>query len=289
MGTVGSYTGGGGTDGDDLRQDLTDWLDRLAAPSTSEGDGGEPPGDGEGEGDGLGDRGQGPRSGGRPHLDPNALLAAVGLLRPRGRRGGGSDGPGGGGGGGARTGGGAGRRGSGGASRSAAASAGTAGRAAAGAYAFATGDTETLARLGLAYDDLRALDDNFEVVRQIVNAAFESAPSDSTIPDHEQRLVAADIAEWLIEESAAGQTPTPEEIVRMTIGAIIAQATLAETGDVAGHHANGASSEEEIREAADVLASQAELSVDGATEEEFARAIEDGIETLRAIKEAAEK
>jgi len=280
MGTVGSYTGGGGKDGDDLRQGLTDWLDSLTADPSADGEGGgEMPGDGD----------QNPVDSNptpdRPHLDPNALLSAIALLRPRQHSGAKSDGPGAGGGSG--TSGGSGSRGSGGASRSAAASAGTAGRAAAGALAFATGDSETLARLGLDYDALLALEDNFEVVREIVDSAFEAAPPDSTIPDHERRLVAADIAEWVIEESAAGHTPAPEDIVRRTIAAIIAQATLAETGDLAGHHVNGALSEEEVREAAEVLASQAELSIDGATENEFAQAVEEGIETLRAIKEAA--
>jgi hypothetical protein len=283
MGTVGSYTGGGGKDGDDLRQNLTDWLDCLpAAPSGDEGYGGETPSDSPSQGPGEAPPGSPTES--RPRLDPHSLLPAVSLLRARGHQGGSSDGPGGG--GGAGTGGAGGR--SGGATRSSAASAGTAGRAAAGAYAYATGDAETLASLGLDYSALRTLDDNFEVVREIVSSAFESAPPDSSITDHEQRLVAADIAEWVIEESTAGHTPTPEDVVRKTIAAIVAQATVVETGDLAGHHANGALSEDEIREAAEVLASQAQLSVDGATDEEFAKAIEDGIETLRAIKEAAE-
>src|SRR5690242_16901948 len=39
MGTVGSYTGGGGKDGDDLRESITDWLDHL--PSAPPGAGGD--------------------------------------------------------------------------------------------------------------------------------------------------------------------------------------------------------------------------------------------------------
>jgi hypothetical protein len=41
--------------------------------------------------------------------------------------------------------------------------------------------------------------------------------------------------------------------------------------------------ETELREAADALAERATLSVEGPSAEEFAAAIEDGIETLREI------
>ena len=271
MGTVGSYTGGGGPDGDELRDNINEWLDRLPQAPPAETDG---PADQPAPGQPV----PGQSTPTRAPLDPRALLAAVGLLRPRSSSGGGADGPGGGGGGGTTGGGGA--------SRSAAASAGTAGRAAAGAYAFATGDTDTLARLGLDYGELRSIGDRIEVVRAIVSAAFESQPPDSSIPDHEQRLVAADVADWVIAESEAGHTPVPEDIVRRTIAGIIAQVILVETGDVTSSHPAGAMTEDDIVEAAEVLAGQAELSVEGATETEFAQAIEDGIETLRAIREA---
>jgi hypothetical protein len=124
-----------------------------------------------------------------------------------------------------------------------------------------------------------------EVVRRIVSAAVESQPN-SGITDHEQRLFAADIADWVITESEAGRAPSDEDIVRRSIAGVIAQVTLVETGDLATAHEQGALTEEEIREAAEILASRAELSADGATEAEFSRAIEDGIERLRAMTES---
>lgn len=274
MGTVGAYGGGGGQAGDDLRDDIADWLDRLSET---------PPADGAPDAAPPDPHPDAPPTppATRPKLDPNALQHAVGLLRPRGRPGGGSDGPGGGGGGGSSIGRPGGGRG-GGATRSAAASAASAGRAAAGAYAYATGDAATLAGLGLDYGQLRALGDEIEVVRRIVDAAFGAQP-DSSIPDHEQRLVAADIADWVVVESENGHTPTPDEVVRRTIAAIITEAALVEVSNFATHHPQGAMTEQEVREAAEVLASQAQLSVNGVSDGDFAAAIEAGIETLRAI------
>src|SRR5690242_10898242 len=105
MGTVGSYSGDGSPESEDLRQTITDWLDRLPPV---------PPPEATPQGPAL--EQPAPR---RQPLEPTSLLSAVGLLRPRRPSGGGSDGPGGSGG---RAGGGTGR--------SAAAAAGTAGRAA---------------------------------------------------------------------------------------------------------------------------------------------------------------
>lgn len=261
MGTVNSYSGSGSKPAKDLRDDLTDWLDRLPSP---------PPPDRPNE-----DR----PDQDRPKLDPAALLNAVQLLRPRSSRGGGGDGPGGGGG----TGGTAkGSRSSGGASRTAAGSAGSAGRAAAAAYAYRTGDAAALERLGLNYDELAALGSPTEVARRIVDAAC-GPRTNSTIVDHEQRLVAADIAEWVISEQEGGYLPTPEEITRRTIATIIAEAVLVETGASAGQHDQGELAESEIRDAAEALAERATLSINGATEHEFTNAIESGIETLRRI------
>jgi len=94
---------------------------------------------------------------------------------------------------------------SGGPQRSAAASARSAGRAAAAAYAYRTSDATTLERLGLDYNELRALGDEFEVLRRIVDVACGSP--DSTIEDHEQRRIAADVAEWVLEQGRDGNPP----------------------------------------------------------------------------------
>lgn len=268
MGTSNSYSGSGGKLGDDLRDGINDWLNSL------------PPGPGPGDGDQSDNADQPPPVQTRPALDPSALLPIVGLLRPRPTRGGGADGPGGGGGGTMTEG--TGRRG-GGPRRSAAASANTAGRAAAAAFAYRAGDTGTLERLGLDYAELTALGDPFAITRRIVEAVC-GPRGDSTIEDHEQRLVAAQVAEWVLTEQVDGSSPPPEEIVRHTIALVIADALLSETGTLLSQTDRADLAERDIRDAAEALA-QRPLSLDGATEAEFARAIEEGIETLRAILE----
>lgn len=268
MGTSGSYSGSGGKLGDDLRDRISDWLDSSPPASPPPPDGDQKPQPDE------------PSSAqpSRPKLDPNALLPIVGMLRPRTARSGRADGPGGG--GGAESSGG-GRRG-GGPKRTAAASATTAGRAAAAAYAYRTGDATTLERLGLNFAALTALGDPFEITRQIVDAVC-GPRADSTIEDHEQRLVAAAVAEWVLTEQADGAPPSPEEIVRHTIGLVIGDAVLSESGSIVNESEHADVAEHEIRDAAEALAARAELSADGATEAEFTRAIEQGIDALRAI------
>jgi len=254
MGTSGAYSGSGGKDGKAVRDAIDDYLDSLPEADA--------PGDQDGE---------------RPPLDPAALQRVIHLIRPRSSGGGSSDGPGGGGGRG--TDGGTGSRSGGGPQRSVAGSARSAGRAAAAAYAYRTGDTATLQRLGLDYNELRGLGDEFEVLRRIVDMAC-SAP-DSTIEDHEQRLVAADVAEWVMEQD--GVPPTPEEIVRQTIAVIITETLLVESGGLVNSHDQADVAESDIRDAAEAMAAQATLSVDGATEDEISRAVEAGLETIRGI------
>lgn len=272
MGTSGSYSGSGGKTGGKLRGDLGDWLDSLP-----DKDDVNPPASGDGDGDQSED--QHPDV--RPHLTPEYLLPAIGLLHPRGSGGGG----GGGGAAGGGTGGGGTRRSTGGPQRSVARSAATAGRAAAAALAYRSGDAAELARLGLDYGELRALGDALEVTRRIVDAAC-GAQGESTIEDHEQRYVAAQVAEWVLEQGD-GAAPSPEEIVRTTLARIIEEIVASETGELIrqGQRPAWATqvAESEIRDAAEVLAERATFSVNGVTEDEFARAIEQGVETLRSI------
>ena len=256
MGTSGSYSGSGGKIGDRIRDSLSDWID--SQPSDAEA----------------------PRP--QRKLDPSVLLPAVQLFRPRtSRASGGGDGPGGGGGaapGGVGTGGG---RQGGGPTRTVVTSADTAGRAAAAAHAYRTGDVETLDRLGLDYSELTDLDP-FETSRRIVEAAC-GPHAQSTIEDYEQRLVAFDVAEWVLSHDHEGQMPAPEEIVRHTIHLIIAETVLSEAGEVINGSNHAALTEQEIRDAAEALAAREDLSADGVSETEFAEALERGIETLRDI------
>jgi hypothetical protein len=174
----------------------------------------------------------------------------------------------------------------GGAQRSAARSASTAGRAAAAAYALRTGDIATLEALGLNYEELRATPDSITVTQKIVEAACGPL-SDGTIEDEERRQVAAEIAQWVLEENQGGAPPQPEEIVRETIARIIFEAATTETAKQLreGKRPDWATREGErqIRECADALAQRAQLSPEGPTVEEFERAIEQGIETLREL------
>lgn len=257
MGTSGAYSGSGGKDGKAIRDAIGDYLDGL-----------------------TGAGGDGKLDGERPPLDPNDLRRVISLIRPRSSGAGGADGPGGGGGG-ASGGGGTGGRSGGGPRRSAAASARTAGRAAAAAYAYRTGDAATLEGLGLDYNELRGLGDEFEVLRRIVDMAC-TAP-DSTIEDHEQRRVAAEVAEWVMEQERDDVQLSPEEIVRQTIATIIAETLLVESGDLVNGSDQAKIAENDIRDAAEAIAAQVTLSVDGTTEDEISRAVEAGLETLRHI------
>ena len=259
MGTSGSYSGSGGRPGRDVRREIGRWLDGLPTSGPPEKD----PGD-------------------RPPIQPPDRVArrAIGLFGPRTGSGNGD------GGGGTAVGTRGGGRRTGGAQRSVVRASRSAGRAAAAAYAYGTANREVLADLGLNYDELRALDDPLDVSRRIVEAACGPI-SESTIDHDEQRWVAAKIAEWVLEEHEAGSLPEPDEIARKAIAFIIFEAIASEAGELI----TGADrpdwtidwSEEELREATEVLSRRAELSVDGVTNAEFAKAIEDGIETLREI------
>lgn len=254
MGTSGAYSGSGGNDGKAVRDAIRRHLDTLPGSDTSPSPSPVP-------------------------LDPAALERIINLIRPRSAAGSGADGPAGGGGQGAT--GGTGARGGGGPQRTATASARTAGRAAAAAAAYSAGDAATLQRLGLDYQELRSLGDDVEVVRRIVDMAC--AKADSTIPDHEQRHLAADVAEWVLTRELDGTSPTPEEIVRQSIAAIITETILVESGDLINSHENSLIVERDIRDAAEALADKATLTVTGATENDISRAIEDGLDTLRTI------
>ena len=260
MGTSGSYSGAGGRAGQQLRREIERWLHGLPTSAPPEAE----PVD-------------------RSRYQPPVRVAsrAIGLFRPRIASGSGGGG-GGGGGGGAQ---GGGRR-TGGAQRSVVRAAGSAGRAAAAAYAYGTANRDVLSELGLDYDDLRALNDPLEVSCKIVEAAC-GPRSESTIDHEEQRWVAAMIAEWVFQEQQAATLPQPDEIARKAIAFIIFEAISSEAGELINGGGRPdwtiAWTDEELRDAAEVLSQRAQLSVEGVTNAEFAAAIENGIETLRTI------
>jgi hypothetical protein len=289
MGTSGAYSGSGGKAGRDISSGAGDWLDSLPA---SGGDGptdGTGPIGGDGATGGDGQPGDGANIGdAKPpvELPPKLVAGALSMLRPRTGSGSGGGGVGMGGGGGRVRGGsggsGSGGGGGGGGRRSTARVSSSTGRAAAAAYAYATGDREGLQALGLDYDNLLALNDPLAVACRIVDVACDLP--NSTIEDGEERWVAADVAEWVLQQAEAGAPPTPEEITRHAIGTIIAEVISTEMGEVLRQRAqNSYDIELELRESAQILADKADLSVTGASAAELASAIEGGIEALRAI------
>ena len=140
------------------------------------------------------------------------------------------------------------------------------GRAAAGAYAFARGDAEELRSLGLDYGELRALDDPFEVTRRIVDAVC-GQQADSTLEEAEERYVAAQVADWVMVQGEDGELPDADDVARYAIAAIVTEILASELGEAMREGSDevveGAG--DELREAAWVLAGQAELTTSGAT------------------------
>jgi hypothetical protein len=260
MGTSKSYTGSGGKPGKKIREDVAEWLDQQQPPPD------KPTNDTE-EGEA------------RPSLE-RPLLNVIGLIAPR-RAGEGGDGPGGGSGGGGAQGSAGGRSG-GGPRRSVARSAGTAGRAAAAAYAFATGNSAVLERLGLNLADLRALGDPILVTRRIVEVVC-GPRGDSSIEDAEQRLIAADVADWVLSQQREGYEATPEDIAKHAIAEIMVDTLLTETDGLISDSESGPLAESELRQLADNLVDRVAVPIDGATEQDFSVAIEAGIESLRKI------
>lgn len=257
MGTSGAYTGAGGAAGRQVASGLADWLDSMPAQPNPAA----------------------------PHQLPhNAVAGLLGLLAKSPGSGSGSGGGGAGGGGGGSGGSGGGgtiRAGSG---RTTGGLSAAGGRAGAGAYAFATGDRETLQSLGLDYDALRALGDSFEVTRQIVDAVCDGQTS-SSLEQSEERYVAATVADWVQAQSAAGSIPDLEDVARFAIASIIAEVLASELGAAVQDRPDSvvAVADTELRDAASVLASQADLTASGPSGAELSTAIEDGIETLRQI------
>ncbi|WP_200834569.1 hypothetical protein [Amycolatopsis alkalitolerans] len=258
-----------------MRQSIVDWLDDAAGPdappTTPQKDDQNIPADRPGDGQPADNR---------PDVD---LRPALGLLLGGARRGGGADGPGGGTGGGRAPGGGG--RSSGGASRSLGRVSRAAGRAGRLALGYAAGDRQALERVGLDYDQLRALNDPVEIGYKIVEAAFETRPN-GTVEDSEEREIVAAVVEWVLQ-SPDGHAPSPEEVVRKAIETIIADTVLTEVGKTIRENgstqADRRAAEERVRDTAEVYAQQVTLTATGASEREMADAIENGIRELGRI------
>ena len=273
MGTSGSFKGSGGKDAGDLRGAISGWLGDDAgsdpvppnsasdAASTTNGSPSNP-------------------------LSPSAIAPVIGMWKAGSR---GSGGGGGGAAGGGAAGGSGGGRSSGGVRRTVARVSGPAGRASSLARAYSIGNREALEAAGLNYDDLRALNDPLEVGQRIAEVAFESQ-ADSTLEDSEARMIVAELISWILE-APDDHPPAPDEIVRHSIELMIAQSALLEVGDVIRQEKNQTrrhEAEAEVRQAAQVLASQVTLGGTGATSAEITTAIENGVAQLKEIYGGAE-
>ncbi|WP_434969649.1 hypothetical protein [Microbacterium sp. bgisy207] len=275
MGTSGSFGGSGGKDAGDLRDNIAAWLDAAGGPGAADG------ADTSGA-DGADHASDPPRPGtpAQPRVDLGPALRV--LLNSRGR-GGRSDGPGGGGGGGARGGGGG--RSSGGATRSVGRVSRAAGRAGRLALAYSSGNREALREAGLNYDELQSLGNPVAIGLKIIEATFESQ-ADSTVADAEERDIVATVVEWILEQPA-DHPPTPEDVVRKSIETTIAETALTEVS--ATIYAKDASFEKrrslerQIRDVAAEYAAQATLNPAGATEQQMAQAIQNGIRDIGQI------
>ena len=274
MGDSGAYTGAGGKAGKEVGEGLSDWLDSLLV------------GVGSGDSTPSSDRTE---DGEKPvtQLPPKVVSGLVGLLRPGSTSGGSSDGPGAGGGGvatgGRSTSGGSGRARAG-SSRSLQRLASVGGRAAAGAYAFASGDAAGLRSLGLDYSELRALNDPFEVTRRIVDAVC-GQQADSRLEEAEERYVAASVADWVLEQAEDGELPDADDVARFALATIVTEILSSELGEAMRDRPDEVAdvAEGELRDAAWVLAGQAELSSSGPTADELTSAIKEGVQKLREI------
>ncbi len=279
MGTKNSFSGGGGNIGNDLRDGIDDWLDSL--PGGTAGGSDTPPDSEPSEASQPGQ--QVPvvpgsaGSGAEPELSPAArrVLPTAVLFKISSGTGSAS------------------RRGKAAQfTRSAASSSRVAGRGAAAAYAYRTGNADTLRELGLDYEALRSNPNAIDVIYQIAQKICEDL-SPGTIDSEEQIRVVADIAEWIVITDVDGNPPSPAEIAVETLAVVLNWAYLTTTAaelntkDLAG--GERIAFEADVRAACEELAAQADLSPTGATPSEFTAAIEHGLEFLQAVYEALDE
>ncbi|MGW4478041.1 hypothetical protein [Rhodococcus triatomae] len=139
---------------------------------------------------------------------------------------------------------------------------------------------------GLDYESLRNNNDPVDVAHQIMQAACGPLP-DGTIEDHEQRRVAAAIAEFVLQETVDGVAPPPEEVVREAMGLILFEAICSETADKInkGEYTPWEADEaqRQLRDATESWAERVELGPVSATESDFVEAIASGIELMHTI------
>ncbi|WP_208294226.1 hypothetical protein [Arthrobacter sp. JUb115] len=154
------------------------------------------------------------------------------------------------------------------------------------ARAYATGDSQSLERAGLNYNELRALNDPLEIGKRIADAAFETQP-DGSIEDSEARIIVSQLVTWMMAAPEADPRQ-PDEIVRHTIELMIIQGTINEVGSTIRAEKDRGKRravEAEIKSAAAVMASQVTLGDSGTSPTEISQAIESNVALLSSFYE----
>jgi len=160
----------------------------------------------------------------------------------------------------------------------------TAGRAAELAHAYRAGDREALERAGLDFDALSRLSSHAEVVRAIVEAVC-AAQTTSDIASEEQRQIAGNLVDWMLDDSLNAELPDGAEIAEYAIGLIAAEIFISEQGDSLVGTDDVPRDEliERINETSQALASKANLAASSSDADSLAKAITRGIRALRRI------
>ena len=122
------------------------------------------------------------------------------------------------------------------------------------------------------------------MTRRIVDAVCGQR-ADGRLEEAEERYVAASVADWVLEQNEDGDLPDVDDVARYAIATIVTEVLSSELGEALREQPDEVAdvAEDELREAAMVLARQTDLSASGPTEDELTRAIEEGIEKLRPI------
>lgn len=245
MGTKGSYTGGGGKAGKDLRKGVSQWADNAASSG-----------------------GGGPS---RPTLSPSALLPAVGLFRATADGTGSSGGSGGGSGGAQRT-------------VAASARSASRAAAAAWALRTGNAETLRelgldYDKLRNSPDALHVVS---EIVQAACGPLADGTIEDQE-QRYVAVRIATWILEEQAEGAPPTPEEIVRESIALIIFETACSETAARLKDDDRPAWVGVAAEEEMLATARVLAGNAKLSAGGATERELAQAIEQGIESLRQI------
>lgn len=164
----------------------------------------------------------------------------------------------------------------------------TAGRAAALARAFREGDRAALEKAGLDFDELQSLPSQAEMARAILDVVCD-AQNSSDIPTEEQRDIASQLLDWVLDDVKNPVPPTAAATAEYAIGVMIAEIFISESGEVSSTDVTSrAEFVDAVYDTSIQLASRAELSEERTPPDRIADAIERGLRSLRHIYRTGE-